>query len=437
MKNSCLRRFASKLALVALLGLPELAGAQLFTYNVYGDLLAGFRKTGVYAGNYDLVVDLGSITNFLNLAAGTTVNITNYSTTQMTNAFVDTGNLGNLQWSAFASFQGALNSWVTPLGSFPPDTLWYTLPRSNVDTQTTPPLRGAHSAQANQRSLMLGVGNGAAEIAGYLAVTNGNNNSVLVREPVSFNDSDLSAFIGDALNPNIGDFGAGGSALPNPVENTTPTSFTSLQRSDFYQVCPSDYADPITGLKSTTSYWVGYFTLNPNGSMTFTRASAVSVPSAGSVTSTITNGFAPLTVVLTNSATGSITNWVWNFGNGTILTNTTGGNVTNTYSTGGDYTVTLTVYGPGGASSITLANYIVASPAPNLDVQTLSGGKLAFSGLNGPAGVPYRILTSTNLALAITHWIPVFTNTISSNGSYGYTNSVTTQTSAYYRLVSP
>jgi PKD repeat protein len=182
---------------------------------------------------------------------------------------------------------------------------------------------------------------------------------------------------------------------------------------------------------------VGYFTLNPNGSMTFTRASAVSVPSAGSVTSTVTNGFSPLTVVLTNTASGSITNWVWNFGNGTILTNTTGGNVTNTYSTGGDYTVTLTVYGPGGSSTVTLANYIVASPAPILSVQILAGGKLAFSGTNGPAGVQYRILTSTNLALAFTNWIPVFTNTISSNGSYGYTNSATAQASAYYRLVSP
>ena len=437
MKNSFLRRFASKFALVALLGAPELADAQLFTYNVYGDLLAGFRKTGVYAGNYDLVVNLGNITNFLNLAAGTTINITNYSTTQMTNAFVDTGNFGNLQWSTFASIQGALSSWVTPLGSFPPDTLWYTLPRSNVNTQTFFPLRGAHSAQANQRSQILGVGDGAAQISGYLAVTNANNNSVLVREPVSYTISDLTAFIGDSINPNIGDFGGGGSALANPVENTTPSSFSSLQRSDFYQVCPSDYMDPITGLKNSTSYWVGYFTLNPNGSMTFTRASAVTVPSAGSVTSTVTNGFSPLTVVLTNSASGSITNWVWNFGNGTIITNTTGGNVTNTYSIGGNYTVTLTVYGPGGSSSVTLANYIVASAAPVLGAPTLSGGKLAFSGANGPAGVTYRILTSTNLALAISNWTPVFTNTISSSGNYGYTNAVPTTQGAYYRLVSP
>lgn len=437
MKNSLLRRFASKLALAALLGLPALADAQLFTYNVYGDLLAGFRKTGVYAGNYELVVDLGSITNFLNLAAGTTINITNYSTTQLTNAFTDTGSFGNLQWSAFASFQGSVSPWVTPLGSFPADSIWYTLPRTNVNTQTVPPTRYGHSVQANQRSLMLGVGGGAVEIAVDLAVTNVNNNSVLVREPVTYNNNDLGAFIGDATDASIGDFGAGGLALNNSVENTTPSSFTSLQRSDFYQLCPADRIDPITGLESTIPYWVGYFTLNPNGSMTFTRASAVTTPSAGSVASAITNGFSPLMVVFTNSASGSITNWVWNFGNGTIITNTTGGDVTNTYSTGGDYSVTLTVYGPGGSNSVTLANYIVASPAPKLGVQTLSGGKLVFSGTNGPAGVQYRVLTSTNLALTSSNWIPVFTNTISSNGNYGYTNSVTTQTSAYYRLVSP
>jgi hypothetical protein len=47
-------------------------------------------------------------------------------------------------------------------------------------------------------------------------------------------------------------------------------------------------------------------------------------------------------------------------------------------------------------------------------------------------GVEYRILESTNLI----NWIPVLTNTIGSNGSYGYTNSAA-QPAAFFQLVSP
>ena len=58
MKQFSLRRLGSKLALLTMLALPELASAQLFNYNSYGDVLAGFRKVSPYAGNYELVVDL-------------------------------------------------------------------------------------------------------------------------------------------------------------------------------------------------------------------------------------------------------------------------------------------------------------------------------------------------------------------------------------------
>jgi PKD repeat protein len=163
----------------------------------------------------------------------------------------------------------------------------------------------------------------------------------------------------------------------------------------------------------------------------------VTAPAAGSVSATLTNGFAPLTVVFTNTASGTITSWIWNFGNGTIITNTTGANVTNTYAAGGDYTVTLTVTGPAGSSTNILTNYIVSSPAPKLNNLTYFNGKLTLGGTNGPVNVRYRILTSTNLALPLANWTPVLTNTIPSNGFYGYTNGFPTNLAAYFRLVSP
>jgi len=453
MNKSFLNRLVWRLALLVVVVLPEVATAQQFVYNQTGDVLAGFRKmnsSGGDQGNYELVVNLGSVTNLLNVPAGNTITLSNVNYSALTNAFLDTAGsvpvLAQIQWSAFAAVPAQPNSsrgnngfWVTPLGSFPGFTLWFTLPTANVSVQTTPPARMGSTIATPFQGEMASIGNGAFTISGFLGASNANNTPFLVREPVTaYSASDITAFIGDAGNKSLGDF-ASGNNLPLPagvVENTTPNPFNAAQRDDFYMLCPAGSANPLTG-STTDSYFAGYFLLNPNGTFTFTRASASAAPAVTSVMSTTgTNGFGPLTVVFTNSTSGSITNWVWNFGNGNIITNTTGGYVTNTYAAGGPYTVSLTVNGPGGSSTSTLASYIVASPKPNLGSPTLTGGKLAFGGTNCPAGVQYRILNTTNLTLPFASWTPVYTNNFLSNGSFSYTNSMT-QNTGFFQLVSP
>jgi len=526
MKITSFKRLGLKLALLAVLVLPELASAQVFNYNSSnGDVLAGFRKAPSIAGLYELVVDLGSVTNFLNVSAGQTITITNFTTTQLTNAFIDTSSsapFANLQWSVFAACPASYPAnWNSGAGAFPATTLWLTLPGTNVNTQTTPPSRQGHGAQQPIINLMSSVGGDAASPISSSLSASTNNTPTLVREPISANLAyDLTAFIGDpTLGLAIGDFGANSSPLPYTVENVAPSPFTTAMRSDFYQLCPTTKVDPFNQ-STTATYFVGYFILNPNGTMTFTRAStAPPAPVAGSVTSSITNGlaplqviftntassggtnwvwsfgdgnsitnttsgnvtntyasvgtytvtltvngaggsstniltnyivvtalppvagftgaptngFAPLRVVFTNTSTGSITNWVWSFGNGTIITNLTGGNVTNTYASAGTNTVKLTVNGSGGSGTNTQVNYIVALPTPKLSTISLSGGKMVFSCSNSPAGVQYRILSTTNLTLPMTNWIPVVTNTFPNT----YTNNSMTNAGAYFRLVSP
>jgi PKD repeat protein len=188
------------------------------------------------------------------------------------------------------------------------------------------------------------------------------------------------------------------------------------------------------------SYNVSLTVSGLDGTNTTTLTNYIVVASStltAGFTSTVTNGFAPLTVVFTNTSTGSFTNSVWSFGNGISLTNTTGGNVTNTYATNGSYTVSLTANGTSGSSTNKQANYIVVSPAPKLGNLSLNAGKLTLGGTNGPTGVQYRILTTTNLTLPPANWTPVLTNTIPSTGFYGYTNSFPTNQAAYFRLVSP
>ena len=318
---------------------PCAVRAQFFQYSYAGDTLAGFRKTGQFAGNYELVVNLGNITNFLKLAPGTQRTITAFTPSQLSDAFPD--GFQDLQWSVFSTFFGAKN-WTNALGIFPDFTCWYTLPRTDPAVQTDVPNRFSASLSSSLCNLMQGVGDqsGAARISAYLAVTNTDNNATLVREPISPSTSAniLTAFIGDISDPTLGDFG-GNSGIYTSVENMTPDTFTDPTVSDLYESAPASsgknvFVDPFTGMTNGPDYYVGSFTFNPDGTMTFTRASNVVAPpppppapslvsvtvapgtgvSAGSNVVTIyfttTNG-PTYTLYYTNSAglTAPLTNW--------------------------------------------------------------------------------------------------------------------------------
>lgn len=69
-------------------------------------------------------------------------------------------------------------------------------------------------------------------------------------------------------------------------------------------------------------------------------------------------GKAPVTVNFTNVSTGIITDWLWNFGDGST---SNAQNPVHIYSNPGTYTVVLTVTGPGGSDAETKAGYIRAA----------------------------------------------------------------------------
>ena len=440
MYRHLLKKMGLQLIVLVAMLLPEILQAQ-FSFNYYGDVVLGYRKTGVYQGAYELVVNLGNITNFLALSPGSQMALTVPSQAQLTSAFPD--GYQDIQWSVFSTFQGT-SPLTNSIGIFPVKTIWYTVPRSDVNTQTQPQSRMASGTQGPVSLAMLSVGQDAVTISVNLGVTNANNNTSLVRELVSANaGSDLTSHIGDSSNPSLGDFG--GSYIQFSVENINPDTFTTATRSDFYQSCPLSSTrptvintDPITGQTSGNAYYVGFFQFNTDGTMTFNRAGGSSAPTISLVSSlnAVTNGFAPLQVVFTNSASGSITNWVWNFGDGNLVTNSTGGNTTNSYAASGNYTVTLIVNGPAGSSTNILSSYIRTYPKPQIIAPSLSAGKLVFNGTNCPTGVQYRILTTTNLAQASVNWVPVYTNTFTGVGGFSYTNSMT-NAGAYFRLISP
>jgi hypothetical protein len=84
----------------------------------------------------------------------------------------------------------------------------------------------------------------------------------------------------------------------------------------------------------------------------------VEVPApVASFTGSPTSGFAPLSVVFTNTSTGYYTSSLWDFGDGQTSTLR---NPSHIYEAAGTFTVTLTVSGSGGMDTLTRLNYVTA-----------------------------------------------------------------------------
>lgn len=310
MKNIFVCRHCLKFLLLTLLILPGLAGAtEVFQYSK-GDLVLGFRKYSP-AGSYELVVNAGSVTNYLAMSPGATVNISQFSSDELSRSFAT--NYNKLKWSV----AGTIYPLGTPWNGFPYETLWYTLPRASADTQTSAPSRQSGSSQSSPMQSINSIGSDAKLLSGD--TTNMDNTPSLVREPAGDADA-YSTFVKSSTDPSMGNYGN----WTYNVENTTPSSFTSPVVSDLYQSVPTGSTDPNTGTNNGAAYYVGYFTLNADGTMTFTRASLVTpqppapkivkvtrVGTTSTIFFTTTNASFTYTLYYTNSAglSSSTSNW--------------------------------------------------------------------------------------------------------------------------------
>ena len=291
---------------------PDLATALPFTYT-NNDLVLGFRKTGVNQENYEVVVNIGPAANYLNAALNSTISVPNFSLIQLVpDSFTS---LNNLNWSVSGFARTNLTN-VLP-GAIN-NTLWLTLPRTDPNTQTTPPTRLSYSAQGQVATEISSIGANAAYLSS-LTLSNSDNTAKLVREPIN-NPSDLSAFIGGVGDSTASTFA---DTWTHNAEMTTPAGFSGGSISDFYEIRPINDArgnpvvDPHTGLSTGAAYHLGYFEFKSDGTMTFTRGGStnsappsppppqvLSATRAGSTTTllfTTTNG-ASYTLFFTNSA---------------------------------------------------------------------------------------------------------------------------------------
>jgi spore germination protein YaaH len=143
-------------------------------------------------------------------------------------------------------------------------------------------------------------------------------------------------------------------------------------------------------------------------------------PPVADFTGSPRSGTAPLTVNFTNNSSGTISSYLWEFGDGTTSTAT---QPSKTYNTPGTYTVKLTATGLGGSNTKTRSNYItVNQPTGNLSVTVynIPGGA---SSLPGNSGIVKLWSNSGSLVATV--------NTISNVALF---NNIPTGSGYFYRV---
>ena len=154
--------------------------------------------------------------------------------------------------------------------------------------------------------------------------------------------------------------------------NTSTGSITSYAWT-FGDGGTSTAASPSHVYAAAGTYTVALTVTGPGGSNTQTRTNYVTVSASAPVaqfTGTPTKGKAPTTVDFTNSSTGSITSYAWDFGDGTT---SPAANPSKIYSKSGTYTVALTVAGPGGSNTKTQTNYVKVTPRAKFSASSTTG----------------------------------------------------------------
>jgi PKD repeat protein len=127
---------------------------------------------------------------------------------------------------------------------------------------------------------------------------------------------------------------------------------------------------------------------------------------AANFSGTPTTGTAPLEVSFTDTSTGQVTSWSWDFGDTSPINNEQ--NPTHTYDNPGIYTVSLTVTGPSGTDNETKTNYItVTTPVQyNLTVITVGSGSVTLNPEGGTydAGTEIRLTPVPDTGWAFNGW---------------------------------
>jgi hypothetical protein len=225
------------------------AGSSTFT-DTNRDLMLVFRKTGFDGsqdvGQYVYEIDIGQASIYYGATRGSSIPITAYTASQLTNLF---DNLNDFSWSVSSCVPNYGDSGDP---SKPIATLWVTDPRPVPTISPSPWVRESVYTQGGAAAEIESILSGATTYAA--SATNSTYNTSTARAIPYGNGNNANGYL-----TGVGNFDGN---FQGNVENTTPPTFTtagSPSASDFYELQPG----------SGTGTYLGYFQLATNGTMTF------------------------------------------------------------------------------------------------------------------------------------------------------------------------
>jgi hypothetical protein len=300
-----------KLGMIALLA--SFAGSTVWAGNLdsyaVGDVLLGFRN----GGTYDLVVDVGPASTFINATNNQviTLNSTYFTTAQLNSAFSSSWAANGVYWTAFSWYDSTVS---------PNWTLFMSNPRTILNVQAPAWADQSAAVQKNTALEAESVPLGASFNTNFNVL---NTSTAVIEQNNSSGNPNYpqGQSYYDSINGEAG--GNWDNNFEGNPENNTPGGFTTAI-SDFYQLTPG-------GGNST---WLGYFELSASGAMVYV-AYPSSVPVIKSIsragnTSTInytTGVYGTYTLHGTNTLTSGVAPANWPV----INTLSTGDTLTHTY----------------------------------------------------------------------------------------------------------
>lgn len=227
----------------------------------------------------------------------------------------------------------------------------------------------------------------------------------------------------------------------NFINLSNPASLITGFTWNFGDGTTSTEISPVKTFNNPGLYTVTLIATGPGGSSNVSRQITVQSanPPVAGFTADKTSGPAPLTVQFTNASTGGqITNYLWNFSDGTTSTQQ---NPSHEFTNVGTYNVILTVSGPGGVSSatrqITVGNPIQASIQATIDsgnplrvnlLATVSGGSGTYTAYDWDFGNGQTLFGQSTPNTSVTY---------ASANTYTITLTVTDSTGAKKTVTQP
>ncbi|HOJ96968.1 MAG TPA: PKD domain-containing protein, partial [Methanospirillum sp.] len=135
---------------------------------------------------------------------------------------------------------------------------------------------------------------------------------------------------------------------------------------DFGDGSNTSETNPIHVYEIPGEYTITLTRSSPGYPEEFTKSAVIRVqappePPVAQFTISSTEGTAPFAIACTDQSEGDITERIWDFGDGKVIR---GKNPTHTYVLPGQYSITLTVRGPGGKDELRKNSVITVLPSP-------------------------------------------------------------------------